>query len=150
MTSRRFLAYWACAVSLVAAVGGCEHGWDLDVTITVPADLQTGFTATKQGRVYFEGLQAVICLPSAESLTIHFKRSGFGCADQRTAVARLIPYSGADQQLECGVDRKSWPTTTEEVDRAIAEASVVLFPPETECGLQTVNLVLAAIRGSAP
>jgi hypothetical protein len=127
------------------AVSGCEHGWDLDVTIEIPAELQQGFSATAQGRLYFDDLRAVFCEPSKGPTVVHFHKAGFGCGDQRTVVARLIPPRGEGQLLSCGVGRTDWPTTVEQKDLATAAATVVIFGPDTRCGTQTVRLVLTPI-----
>jgi hypothetical protein len=45
------------------------------------------------------------------------------------------------------VNRADWPTTFEHKDLAIAEATTVIFGPDTRCGEQSIHLVLVPVIG---
>ncbi|HEY0712228.1 MAG TPA: hypothetical protein VGF45_06120, partial [Polyangia bacterium] len=103
----------------VVGSAGCEHGFTLRGTVTVPAAVQAHFSAAAPGVVVMGGgnggasvapeLLAVLCAPGNGDLTIPLLYDRLGCAHEGTVWVAALPLGKtADGAPACGIRQESY------------------------------------------
>ncbi len=102
--------YRACL--LLFTVAACEHGVDIEGNVIVSPDVQALYSASAPGVVSIStdipktgtiaGDLAVLCAPTGQPLVVPFAFSEFGCANEATITAWVIP---ATSPRSCGIEQ---------------------------------------------
>ena len=146
-------ASWrALAVLACAALSACDPMFVIRGSVTVPASLQSQFSATKRGRLvvvarhqgggFAELSWATLCEPSSAELVVPFDLQKVGCAQETVVEARLERVLETDPAKipACGTQRQH---VVIRDDALVARVQKTVLPGKTGCESANVSVELA-------
>ncbi len=105
MMKRLFLA------TVLLGTAACEHGVDLEGTVTVPVDVQELFSADAPGQLFvvttvpevgeIRDDQTVFCLPQDQDRRVSVKAAQLGCAPAATVTVFAYAIPRTTAQIDC-------------------------------------------------
>ena len=105
MTKRLLLA------TVLLGTAACEHGVDLEGTVTVPVDVQELFSADAPGQLFvvttvpevgeIRHEQTVFCLPQDQDRRVSVKAAQLGCAPAGTVTVFAYAIPRTTAQIDC-------------------------------------------------
>jgi len=98
-------------VATVLLGAACEHGVDLDGTVTVPVDVQQLFSADAPGQLFVVSTvptvgelrddRAVFCVPQDQDRRVSVKAFDFGCAPAGTVTVSAYALPRTADRIDC-------------------------------------------------
>jgi hypothetical protein len=105
MTKRVVLAM------VVVGAAACEHGVDLDGTVTAPVEVQQLFSASAPGQLFvvttvpnlgeIRDDRSVFCVPQDQDRRIHVKALRIGCAPAGTVTVSAYALPRTTDRIDC-------------------------------------------------
>jgi len=98
-------------VATVLSGAACEHGVDLDGTVTVPVDVQQLFSADAPGQLFVVSTvptvgelrdeRTVFCVPQDQDRRVSVKAFDFGCAPAGTVTVSAYALPRTADRIDC-------------------------------------------------
>ena len=111
MTKRLLLA------TVLLGAAACEHGVDLEGTVTVPVEVQELFSADAPGQLVVVATvptvgelrddRSVFCVPQDQDRRVQVKTFDFGCAPAGTVTVSAYALPRTTDRIDCAAWRPS-------------------------------------------